>query len=143
MKCLVEYKAITSITTKKLGRVYGGTQDGKIMRLLSADQLEVFADTGARPLGLQFDRRQKRQLSKLPKSMWPKPTPCGLVLALDERGTITRSLHDPTGIHLMEVTSIREHGGFLYLGSLHNDRIGKFRLPGIIAEEYRTPPVPE
>ena len=71
----------------------------------------------------------KRQLSKLPKSMWPKPKPYGLVLALDEQGAITRSLHDPTGIHLMEITSAREYGEFLYLGSLHNDRIGKYKLP--------------
>ncbi len=71
----------------------------------------------------------KKQLSKLPRSMWPKPKPYGLVLALVEQGNITRSLHDPTGIHLMAVTSAREVGGFLYMGSLHNDRIGKYRLP--------------
>jgi len=288
------------VAVDRQGRVYGGTQDGKIMRLLSVDQLELFADTGGRPLGLQFDRRQnlivcdaykgllsidpqgritvlatsadgvpfgftdaldiardgsiyftdasfkhnqaeylfdlleskphgrflrhdpatgrtevlldslyfangvalsrnedfvlinetyryrivrywlkgpkagvheifvdnlpgfpdnissnrkgtfwlamftvrnptidqlhpypflKRQLTKLPKSLWPKPKPYGLVLALDEQANIIRSLHDPTGIHLMEVTSAREYGGFLYLGSLRNDRIGKYRLP--------------
>ncbi len=37
------------------GRVYGGTQDGKIMRLLPDGKLEVFAETKGRPLGLQFD----------------------------------------------------------------------------------------
>jgi hypothetical protein len=53
-----------------------------------------------------------------------------LVLALDENGKITRSLHEPTGNHLKEITSAREYGGYLYLGSLHNDRIGKYKLPG-------------
>jgi sugar lactone lactonase YvrE len=70
----------------------------------------------------------KTQMFKLPKALWPKPQPYGLVLALDEAGKITRSLHDPTGNHLKIITSAREYGGFLYLGSLHNDRIGKYRL---------------
>lgn len=41
------------------GRIYGGTEDGRIWRLTLADdggeQLEVFCDTGGRPLGLHFD----------------------------------------------------------------------------------------
>jgi sugar lactone lactonase YvrE len=72
----------------------------------------------------------KEQMSKLPKAFWPKPKPYGLVLALDETGKITKSLHEPTGKHLKEITSAREYGGYLYLGSLHNDRIGKYKLPG-------------
>ena len=47
----------------------------------------------------------------------------------DEQGKITQSLHEPTGNHLKEITSAREYGGYLYLGSLHNDRIGKYKLP--------------
>ncbi|MDD9303255.1 MAG: strictosidine synthase family protein [Desulfobacter sp.] len=70
----------------------------------------------------------KALIFKLPKALWPKPTPYGLVLALDEQGKITQCLHDPTGEHLKEITSAREHQGYLYLGSLHNDRIGKYRL---------------
>jgi sugar lactone lactonase YvrE len=71
----------------------------------------------------------KAQLSKLPKALWPKPKPYGLVLALDEGGNIIQSLHEPAGKHLKEITSAREYGGHLYLGSLHNDRIGKYKLP--------------
>ena len=71
----------------------------------------------------------KAQLSKLPKALLPKAKPYGLVLALDERGNITQSLHDPTGKNLTAVTSAVEHEGYLYLGSLHNDRIGKYKLP--------------
>ncbi len=70
----------------------------------------------------------KAQMSKLPKALWPKPKPYGLVLALDERGQIIQSLHDPSGEYLKEVTSARKYGGYLYLGSLHNDRIGKLKL---------------
>jgi len=39
------------------GRIYGGTEDGRIMRLLpDGKQAQVFANTGGRPLGLIFDR---------------------------------------------------------------------------------------
>ncbi|MFT5838554.1 MAG: sugar lactone lactonase YvrE [Flavobacteriales bacterium] len=71
----------------------------------------------------------KAQMSKLPKVLWPKPTPYGLVLALNEAGDITQSLHDPKGKHLKAITSAREHNGYLYLGSLSHDRIGKYELP--------------
>ena len=60
---------------------------------------------------------------------WPKPQPYGLVLALNEHGKITQSLHDPSGEHLKEINSFRELDGYLYLGSLNNDRIGKYKLP--------------
>lgn len=67
-------------------------------------------------------------MSKLPRAFWPKPFPYGLVLALDEKGNIIRSLHDPTGEHVTEITSAQEHQGYLYLGSLHSDKIGKYEL---------------
>jgi sugar lactone lactonase YvrE len=70
----------------------------------------------------------KKVVSRLPRFLWPQPEPYGLVLALSESGEILRSLHDPGGRRLKEITSAREHGGFLYLGSLHNDRIGRYRL---------------
>jgi hypothetical protein len=50
------------------------------------------------------------------------------VLALDENGKIVKSLQEPTGKHLWEITSAREYNGTLYLGSLHADRIGRYKL---------------
>lgn len=70
----------------------------------------------------------KSLISKLPKIFWPKPQPYGLVVSLNEKGKITQSLHDPSGKHLREITSAKERNGYLYLGSLHNDRIGKYKL---------------
>lgn len=70
----------------------------------------------------------KAQLAKLPRALWPQPTPYGLVLALDEQGRILRSLHDPSGEHLRMITSAKPHGGHLYLGSLDNDRLGRLKL---------------
>ncbi|MCP3898471.1 MAG: SMP-30/gluconolactonase/LRE family protein, partial [Desulfobacteraceae bacterium] len=39
-------------------RVYWGTQDGKIMRLLQDGKLDVFVETKGRPLGIQFDKNK-------------------------------------------------------------------------------------
>ena len=70
----------------------------------------------------------KGLLSKLPRFLWPKPAPYGLVLAVDEAGRIRRSLHDPGGGRVLEVTSAEEAGGFLYLGNLSRDRIARLEL---------------
>lgn len=37
------------------GRIYGGTVDGKIVRIAADGKSEVFAETGGRPLGMDFD----------------------------------------------------------------------------------------
>lgn len=70
----------------------------------------------------------KRQLTKLPRSFLPKPVPYGLVIAVNEKGEIVRSLHDTSGQHLRMVTSVKPVGDSLYLGSLENDRIGRLML---------------
>ena len=70
----------------------------------------------------------KKFLSKLPKSMRPKVKPYGLVVALDEQGNITKSMHDPSGQHLWGITSVVEHAGSLFIGSATTDRIGRFKL---------------
>ena len=67
----------------------------------------------------------KRLLSKLPGLVWPAPKPYGFVVEIDPGGRYLRSLHDPTGKHIKEITGVVEHEGHLYLGSLHGDRIGK------------------
>lgn len=70
----------------------------------------------------------KAQLAKMPRFMWPKATPYGFAIALDEQGNITRSLHDTSGTHLRMVTSVKPVGDYLYFGSLDNDRIGKLQI---------------
>ncbi len=66
--------------------------------------------------------------AKLPDWLKPRPIDYGFILGLDERGNIITSLHDPSGINLREITSVEEHDGYLYIGSLSNDRIGRFAL---------------
>ncbi|MBW2458928.1 MAG: hypothetical protein JRI68_30800 [Deltaproteobacteria bacterium] len=67
-------------------------------------------------------------MSRLPRLFWPKPKPYGLVLALDEEGQIVRSLHDPDGTHVPTITSVEEHQGFLYFGSLTAQHLARLKL---------------
>ena len=70
----------------------------------------------------------KRMVANLPRFLWPKPEPYGLVLELDEQGQVIRSLHDASGAYVEQVTSAHEHGDKLYLGHLHRDRITRVGL---------------
>ena len=60
----------------------------------------------------------KELIPKLPRSMWPKPIRYGLAAELDGDGRVVRSVHDPGGQTVLEVTSVEEHEGALYLGTL-------------------------
>jgi sugar lactone lactonase YvrE len=71
----------------------------------------------------------KNVLAKLPRMFLPKPQPYGFVIKLDETGRILQSFQDPSGEHVPAITSAFEHDGYLYLGSLSNNFIGKFKLP--------------
>ncbi len=71
----------------------------------------------------------KNIIAKLPKFLWPKAAPYGFAVILNEEGVVEASFQDPSGKHLKEITSVKRKGDYLYLGSLHNDRIGKFKLP--------------
>lgn len=76
----------------------------------------------------------KDLVAKLPDSLKPVPQEYGLVIAFDSNGGVITSLHDTKGTHLKEITSVNPHGGYLYFGSLHNDRIGRLPLrviPGL------------
>lgn len=49
----------------------------------------------------------------------------GIVLALDESGTILRSYHDPDGLVVSGVTAAEYHAGDLYLSSITGDWIAR------------------
>lgn len=70
----------------------------------------------------------KNLLARLPKAVWPKPAPYGLVLRLSPEGEIVESFHDPDGQVIQQVTSAEERGGDLYLGNLKGRGIGRLPL---------------
>jgi sugar lactone lactonase YvrE len=60
---------------------------------------------------------------RLPKSLWPVPPTYGHVIAFDEDGRVVADLQDPTG-RLAETSGVTEHGGRLYIHSLHAPALG-------------------
>lgn len=54
----------------------------------------------------------------------------GCVLKFDEAGQVVESLWDQSGENHPMITSPREHKGYLYLGGVFNNRIGRYRIPG-------------
>lgn len=65
---------------------------------------------------------------RLPQSVQPEPKRYSFVLGLDADGNVTHNLQDPTG-RFAPITSAREAGGWLYLGSLEEKAIGRIKVP--------------
>jgi len=52
------------------------------------------------------------------------------VIKCDLNGTVLESYWDKGGETHPMITSMREHRGYLYLGGISNNRIGRLRLEG-------------
>jgi ribose transport system permease protein len=75
---------------------------------------------------------RRRMVKQVPTDEWLAPgLNHGCVLKFNEAGEVLESYWDPTGISHSTVTSMREHKGYLYLGGLENNRIGRIRLQGV------------
>jgi ribose transport system permease protein len=71
-----------------------------------------------------------RMVKQIPPDEWLCPgINFGCVVKFDDNGTVHESLWDPEGISHPTITSMREHKGYLYIGGLENNRIGRLRLP--------------
>lgn len=70
----------------------------------------------------------RKQMAKLPSAFLPQPAEYGLVIELDGDGNILRSLHDPGGVKISNVTSAKESEGTLWLGNLLKDYAAKVSL---------------
>jgi ribose transport system permease protein len=73
---------------------------------------------------------RKRMVKQIPPDEWLCPgINFGCVVKFDDAGKVQESLWDPGGISHPTITSMREHKGYLYIGGLENNRIGRLRLP--------------
>jgi 2-keto-4-pentenoate hydratase/2-oxohepta-3-ene-1,7-dioic acid hydratase in catechol pathway/sugar lactone lactonase YvrE len=70
----------------------------------------------------------RRVAVRLPDRLQPAARRYGLVARLGADGFITQSLHGPAGSY-REIVGVRQHGGWLYLGSLHETAVGRVRIP--------------
>lgn len=74
---------------------------------------------------------RRRMVKQVPADEWIAPgLNHGCVLKFNDEGQVLESYWDPTGVAHSTVTSMREHKGYLYLGGLENNRIGRIRLDG-------------
>ena len=70
----------------------------------------------------------RRVAARLPDRLQPAAKGYGLVARFGADGQITASLHGPSGRY-REVVGVREHDGWLYLGSLYETAVGRVPLP--------------
>lgn len=72
----------------------------------------------------------RKVILRLPKSLRTGPmVSSGYVLGLDIDGRVRFNLQDPTGKSYGFITSVREHEGMLYLGSVFGDALGSIPVP--------------
>jgi len=70
----------------------------------------------------------RKMVVRLPEALLPKPKNYGFVLGLDTDGNVVYNLQDPSGSY-GQITSVEEHDGMLYFGSLAEDSIGRTPVP--------------
>jgi ribose transport system permease protein len=70
-----------------------------------------------------------RMVKQVPVDEWLAPgMNHGCILKFSPEGKVLESYWDPTGVAHSTLTSMREHKGYLYLGGLENNRIGRVKL---------------
>ncbi len=81
-------------------------------------------------LAMRMPGFRKRMARRVAPDQWLYPNiNTGCVVKFNEKGEILDSLWDLGGLNHPMITSMREHRGWLYLGGVSNNRIGRYRLP--------------
>jgi ribose transport system permease protein len=74
---------------------------------------------------------RKRMARRIAPDEWLYPNiNTGCVIRFDETGRILETLWDLGGENHPMITSMREHKGYLYIGGIFNNRIGRLKLEG-------------
>lgn len=72
---------------------------------------------------------RSRMVKRIPRDEWIFPNlNAGFVARISETGEVLDVYWDRAGTNHPAVTSMREHRGYLYLGGLGNNRIGRIKL---------------
>ncbi len=75
-----------------------------------------------------FRRRMTRRLSAANWLLSNINTGC--VVKITPEGKVLESAWDMGGVNHPMVTSVKEHKGYLYIGGVSNNRIGRWKIPG-------------
>jgi ribose transport system permease protein len=102
---------------------------------LSSDGNYWLAMVGMRSPALDLAWRmpgfRRRMAKRVPLDEWLFPNiNTGCVLKFNEAGDILETYWDQAGVNHPMITSMREHRGYLYLGGIMNNRIGRLKLEG-------------
>ncbi|RUY83933.1 SMP-30/gluconolactonase/LRE family protein, partial [Mesorhizobium sp. M7A.F.Ca.CA.001.12.2.1] len=82
-------------------------------------------------LSLRHPDMRKRMTRRLPQDEWLFPNiNTGGVVKFNDRGGIVEAMGDLTGGAHPMVTSMREHKGYLFVGGILNNRIGRYKISG-------------
>ena len=82
-------------------------------------------------LALRMPDFRRRMVQKVGRDDWLYPNMnTGCVIKFDAAGNILDVLWDRAGDNHPMITSIREHKGYLYLGGIYNNRVGRIALSG-------------
>ena len=71
----------------------------------------------------------RKILDRLPRLLQPAPVRHAFALGLNAKGDVVYNLQDPSPQSFAPITSVREHRGMLYLGSLERDAVGRVAAP--------------
>lgn len=86
--------------------------------------------TPAMDLACRMPAFRRRMASRVPFDEWLHPNiNAGCVIKLTAAGVVVDVLWDSTGEKHPMVTSMREHKGYLYIGGIYNNRLGRVALP--------------
>lgn len=81
-------------------------------------------------LAMHMPGFRKRMVKRLPDDEWLAPNiNVGCVVKFNDRGQILETLWERKGVNHPMITSMKEHRGYLYLGGITNNRIGRYKLP--------------
>ncbi|MGH1331744.1 MAG: ABC transporter permease [Paracoccaceae bacterium] len=87
--------------------------------------------TPALDLALGMPSFRRRMARRIAADQWLYPNlNIGCVARFDDSGAFHESLWDRSAANHPMITSMREHKGWLYLGGITNNRIGRIRLSG-------------
>ena len=74
---------------------------------------------------------RRRMAKRVPIDEWLFPNiNTGCVLRFNGKGEVLETYWDLAGVNHPMITSMREHKGYLYLGGIQNNRIGRLKLDG-------------
>jgi sugar lactone lactonase YvrE len=71
----------------------------------------------------------RKIVDRLPTLLQPAPVRRAFALGLNSQGEVVYNLQDPSPQSFAPITSVREHRGMLYLGSLERDAVGRVAAP--------------